>query len=354
MVVQYKCPSCGADMKFDSNTGKLLCDSCGYASDIDTMKRNENGNTTSSEQYTNSTRSKTYDSDVNQYACNNCGAVLITEPDTTATTCSFCGAPVVLADRLSGESSPYYIIPFQISKEQAQEAFKKWCKNGRLTPKGFMTADRIKSMTGLYVPFWLYDLHSNGEINAACTRVSTYEQGDYIVTETKHYNVYRSADLNYLKIPVDASEKMNDSLMDKLEPFDYRNLKSFNMPYLAGYIAEKYNYTDKDLFPRIQNRVAGYVETYLRSSIAGYSTVNVFNKRIHIKPKNAFYTLLPVWLVSYDYQDSEHIFAMNGETGKIVGRPPLSKGKIAAWFGGISAVSFVIIKIIVLLMGGGF
>lgn len=354
MVVQYKCPCCGADMTFDSNTGKLLCDSCGYTCDIDSMKRNEEGNTTTSDNYTNETNTNSFDTDVNQYICNNCGAVLITEPDTTATTCSFCGAPVVLADRLSGELSPYYIIPFQIDKAKAQEAFKKWCKNGRLTPKGFMTADRIKSMTGLYVPFWLYDLHSQGEINANCTRVRTYDEGEYIVTETQHYNVYRSADLNYLKIPVDASEKMNDNLMDKLEPFDYSNLKPFNMPYLAGYIAEKYNYNDKDLFPRVQSRVASYSENYLRSSIMGYNTVNVFNRHIHIQPKNAFYALLPVWMVCYDYKDSEHVFAMNGETGKIVGRPPLSFGKIAAWFGGVSAASLVIIKLIALLMGGGF
>ncbi|WP_167955508.1 TFIIB-type zinc ribbon-containing protein [Anaerosporobacter faecicola] len=353
MVVQYKCPSCGADMKFDSTTGKLLCESCGFATNIDTMKQNAEGNTTHTDDYSNDTASSFYESDVNQYVCNNCGAVLITEPDTTATTCSFCGAPVVLADRLSGQSAPYYIIPFKINKSQAQEAFKKWCKNGRLTPKGFMTADRIKSMTGLYVPFWLYDLHSNGEMNAACTRVRTYSEGDYIVTETQHYNVYRSADLNYLKIPVDASEKMNDNLMDKLEPFDYSNLKPFNMPYLAGYIAEKYNYNDKDLFPRVQKRVAQYVDTYLRNSIHGYTTVNVFNRNIHIQPKNAFYALLPVWLVCYDYKDSEHIFAMNGETGKIVGKPPLSKGKIAAWFGGITGISFIIIKIIAMLMGGG-
>ncbi|WP_310601638.1 hypothetical protein [Anaerosporobacter sp.] len=354
MVVQYKCPCCGADMKFDSITGKLLCESCSYTSDIDTMQRNQNGNTTSSESYSNSTGSTSYGSQINQYICNNCGAVLITEPDTTATTCNFCGAPVVLADRLSGESSPHYVIPFQINKEQAQEAFKKWCKKGRLTPAGFMTADRIKSMTGLYVPFWLYDLQTNGEMNAACTHVSTYEQGDYIVTETKHYNVHRSANLSYLKVPVDASAKMNDQLMDKLEPFDYRSLKHFNMPYLAGYVAEKYNYTDKDLFPRVQARVANYVETYLRSSITGYSSVSVLDRRIHIRPRNAFYALLPVWLVAYDYKDSEHVFAMNGQTGKIVGRPPLSKGKIFAWFGGITAVSFAIIKIIALLAGGGF
>lgn len=114
---------------------KLLCESCGYTSDIDTMKRNEEGNTTSSEEYSNSTHNTSYESKVNQYVCNNCGAVLITEPDTTATSCNFCGAPVVLADRLSGESSPYYIIPFQISKTQAQEAFKNGVKTADLLQK---------------------------------------------------------------------------------------------------------------------------------------------------------------------------------------------------------------------------
>ena len=67
-----------------------------------------------------------------------------------------------------------------------------------------------------------------------------------------------------------------------------------------------------------------------------------------------FRSLLPVWMVCYDYKDSEHIFAMNGETGKIVGRPPLSVGKIVTWFAGVSAASLVVIKLIALLMGGGF
>ena len=32
-------------------------------------------------------------------------------------------------------------------------------------------------------------------------------------------------------------------------------------------------------------------------------------------------------MVYYDYDQSEHTFAMNGQTGKVVGKPPLSFGK---------------------------
>ncbi len=115
--------------------------------------------------------------------------------------------------------------------------------------KGFMTADRIKSITGMYVPFWLFDLNSKVQVNAVCTKVRTYTQGDYIYTETKYYDAFRDINLDYLKIPVDASEKMNDELMDKLEPYPYDQLKEFKTPYLAGYLAEKYNYTDEELLP---------------------------------------------------------------------------------------------------------
>lgn len=364
MVVQYKCPNCGADMVFDSKTGMLHCESCGRSDNIDTMpeadKRQYNQSYSTGDQTNSATANEDstnfsqmfHEDEINQYHCKNCGAVLITDKDTTATTCSYCGAGVVLSDRLSGNLAPAKVIPFSINKQQAQDAFRSWCKKGLLTPKGFMTANRIKSMTGLYVPFWLYDVNALGEADANCTKVRTYPLGDYICTETQHFHVYRQVDLKYQKVPVDASEKMNDELMDKLEPYHYDNLKEFKMPYLAGYIAEKYNYDDKELAPRIKTRIDEYVDRYLTSSIQGYSTTHYNKKNMRVQNIRADYVLFPVWMVCYDYKQSEHIFAMNGQTGKIVGKPPLSKGKIAAWFAGISSASFLIIKIIAVLMGG--
>jgi len=292
------------------------------------------------------------ENEATEYHCKNCGAVLITEAQTTATTCSFCGAGVVLGDRLNGSLAPSKVIPFTISKEQAQEAFKKWCKKGLLTPRDFMTADRIKNITGIYVPFWLYDLNGRGEVEATCTRVRTYTSGDWIYTETKWYQVYRKVDLNYNRIPCDASQKMEDHMMDKIEPYDYNNLKDFNLPYLAGYIAEKYDFTDEQMLPRIKERVASYVDSYIHSTIGGYATVSVNRKNINILKRSADYALMPVWMVCYDYRQAEHIFAMNGQTGKIVGKPPLSKAKMAYWFAGVTAGSFLLMRLLTLLLGG--
>lgn len=341
MILHYKCANCGSDMQFDADTGNLACPSCGQQENI--------------ENYPEELITATFAEDeVKEYHCENCGAVLITEAETAATNCSYCGAAVVIAERLSGHLAPAKVIPFTISKEEAIKAFRKWCRKGLLTPKGFMTADRIKSITGMYVPFWLYDLNSKVQVNAVGTKVRTYTSGDYIYTETKYYDAFRDINLDYMKIPVDASEKMNDVLMDRLEPYPYDQLKSFKTPYLAGYIAEKYNYTDEELLPRAKDKVNGYIESYVQSTLTGYQTVSVKQKTVNTRNVKSYYVLLPVWMVSYDYEQTEHIFAMNGQTGKVVGKPPISTAKVALWFSGIASGVFFALKGLSYMMGGGF
>lgn len=377
MVIHYKCPNCGADMAYDSGSGLLRCASCGRTDNIEEMagvKNSPEGGTITHEMDEEDAKAANagFDQDykdasdtdeptnhatfneneVTEYHCQNCGATLLTDTQTTATTCSFCGAGVVLSDRLTGNLAPAQIVPFTISKEQAQAAFVKWCRKGLLTPRDFMNADRIKNISGLYVPFWLYDLNGRGEVEATCTRMRTYVSGEWIYTETKFYNVYRKADLNYQRIPCDASQKMDDALMDKLEPYQYSNLKEFNMPYLAGYLAEKYDFDDTQLLPRIKQRVSSYVESYIRSTINGYSSVSIHRSDINVRQKRADYTLMPVWMVCYDYKQAEHNFAMNGQTGKIVGKPPISARKVAAWFTGISAGTFLILQLLTFALGG--
>lgn len=377
MVTHYKCPNCGADMAFDTGSGMLKCGSCGREDSIERMAGQSSAPANAQVSYDMDEDDKralesSYDNDyidpffddepsshatldeddITEYNCKNCGAVLITDTQTTATRCSFCGAGVVISDRLSGNLAPDVLIPFSISKAQAQEAFKKWCRKGLLTPSDFRVADRIKDITGLYVPFWLYDLNGKGEAEATCTRVRTYTRGDWVYKETKYYYVYRKVDLDYLKVPCDASKKMDDSMMDKLEPYPYNNLKRFEMPYLAGYIAEKYDYSDDELLPRVKNRVQSYVDSYIRSTISGYSSVHFNRKNISIRKRRSDYSLMPVWMVCYDYNKAEHTFAMNGQTGKIVGRPPISAGKVAAWFFGVSAGSFLLFRIVTLVLGG--
>lgn len=362
MVIQYKCPNCGNDMAFDSGKGTLHCDSCGNDMRIEDMPKPELQEGESPiedfEEFTpDEGYDRTYDEtdgDAAQFQCQNCGAVLITNTDTSATTCSFCGAPVMLGERLSGVLAPSKVIPFSISRQQAEEAFRKWRGKGLLLPDDFKKGNRIKEVAGMYVPFWLYDLNGRGEAYASCTKVRHYTRGSYEYTETSYYDVYRKVDLNYDKIPADASKKMDDRMMDMLEPFDYNNLKDFNVPYLAGYMAEKYNYTDKDMFPRLRQRTEGYVTSYIKGTIVGYSTTTFTRKWIDVQQRHSDYTLMPVWMFCYDYKDGEHNFYMNGQTGKIVGKPPISTQKCFMWGGIFAGIIFIILKIIGLILGGGW
>lgn len=344
VVLHYKCPNCGSDMTFDADTGMLSCPACRTQLNVEQME----------EEHRPKTEAEPAEDETVTYHCNNCGADLLTTPETAATRCSFCGAGVVIADRITGEQAPRLVIPFTISKEEAIKAFKKWCRNGLLTPRGFMTADRIKSITGIYVPFWLYDLNSRVKVHAVCTKVRTYTRGDYIYTETSYFDAARDINLNYVKVPADASKKMDDAFMDRLEPYHYSHLKPFKTPYLAGYLAEKYQYTDEELLPRAKDKISSYIESFIRSTYAGYSSVSYKTKQIDTSKVDSYYVLFPVWMVVYDYDNFQHTFAMNGQTGKVVGKPPISYGKVAAWFGGIAAGTLLVMKTLSLAMGGGF
>lgn len=339
-VIEYKCGGCGSSMIYDTESGMLSCESCGRKDHIKNIRD-------PIEQWT------FREHEAKEYHCNSCGAVLITDAETAATSCSFCGSNVVLGDRLAGKRMPAKIIPFSISKEEAIQAFRKWCKNGLLTPSDFMTADRIQSMTGIYVPFWLYDLDYRIEIQARGTKVRSYHRGQDLITETSYYDIYRKMHLSYTKVPVDAAEKMNDELMDKLEPFSYDKLKTFKTAYLAGYVAEKYSYDDQELLPRAKEKVSKYIDSYIRSAMEEFASVTYQDKRIDARGVRAEYVLLPVWAVHYHYNKKTYTFAMNGQTGKVAGKPPISKMKVSAWFGGIFGASFLTLKLASWIIGGG-
>lgn len=367
MIVQYKCPKCGANMMFDTLSGMLVCGSCGHSIDIEEYAREQGGKyekenaeenvdeeTGDYREVREENEDHQFDDSVVKYHCENCGAELVVSEDTTATKCSFCGSPMILADRMKGKRAPAKVIPFRISREEAIKGFKKWCKNGRITPNDFMTAERIADIVGIYVPFWLFDVTGQGEISADCTKVSHYSSGNYNVTATRHYKVWRRVDLDYDQIPADASERMDDVSMDKMEPFHYEDMKEFSAMYLPGYVAEGYNYTDDELLPRVQERVRSYMDTYARETMQQYTTVRITDRDFNIRKRKADYALLPVWMINYNYRNGEYVFMMNGETGKIVGKPPVSKAKVAAWFFGTGGLLFLILRLITeLCLGGG-
>ena len=344
MTVSYQCPSCGSAMEFDPESGKLGCEHCGYETTVEKMTKGAKHEESFEE--AEGAREERETGTFKVYRCPSCGAEMLTDEFTSATVCAFCGTPGMMEDRLSGQLKPAYVLPFRVTKEAAVEQFRRWMKGNLLTPKGFSSQSTLEKITGVYVPFWLYDYDTNVQMNAHCTRIRTSRQKDVEYTYTDHYEVIRNLNVDYSKIPADASEKMDDKLMELLEPFDFNELKRFEMPYLSGYLSERYNYESDELQGRAKNRVRTFAIQEARNSIKGYAAVNVVNQRLNIRELKEEYVLLPVWMLNYRYRGTNYQFAINGQTGKQVGTLPLSGGRAAGLFAAVSGTVFVLLTLI--------
>lgn len=337
MPTIYKCPGCGTAMEFDSTTQKLGCPSCGMQIDVREYEQQYSQNSTEGE----------YDKEMKMYRCNTCGAELVADEYTSATFCSFCGNPTLMEDRLKGGFKPSSIIPFKIDKNKAVEIYKNWCKKGPLTPSELSRSSTIEKISGLYVPYWLYDYSAQTDMHANAEKVRTTRKGDTEYTYTDHFQVFRNVSAQFEKIPADASEKMPDDAMDKLEPFNYSDLTAFSMPYLSGYLSERYNYTADQIQERATKRADKYITDIARSTITGYSSVNVIHNDITMRPTGSQYALFPVWVLNYRFGKKNFQFMLNGQTGKIVADRPIS-GKKAFGFG----VGIFFVTLIIMMFGG--
>lgn len=344
MVRIYKCPSCGGNMLYNPEKKLLVCESCGSEKDPKEVNESE----------IKEEDNKSEEDGLIRYKCPSCGAELVTDQFTSATICAYCGSPNIIEDRVSDNFKPDKIIPFKYDRNYTIKAIRNWCNDGLFSPADLLSKSNLDKVTGVYVPFWLYDIYTNTDMSAQGTRVRVYRRGDTEYTETSTYRVYRNVDAEFNKVPADASIKMDDKLMDLMEPFNYGELIDFDMSYMSGYMAEKYNYEADDLRERAIDRVDKYATELTRDTISGYDSVSVLNSNVKTNIENQQYVLLPVWIYNYRYKNNDYTFLMNGQTGKIIGKPPISKARIFGVYFSLMIAVFCILKLIVLFMGGKF
>jgi len=348
-VITYKCPNCGGALEFNANTQNWKCEFCLSDFNNDEIKALEDNLTDALKDGPLDPHMIEKDIEFVEkgrtYSCTSCGAEIVTDDTTAATFCYYCHSPAIIPGQLSGEYRPAKVIPFKFKRDSATEKFIEWCKKKPLLSKKFTSSSQLELLSGIYIPFWLYDCDIRGRLSAQARNVRTWTSGNKRYTETKYYDVIRAATAHFSRVPADGSKKADDQLMETLEPYDYSQMEDFSMSYLSGYLAEKYDVDQKEVYSRISGRVEKYTDKLLRETIKGYSSVTVNNCDVDIYKSKATYVLLPTWMFTYNYKGKTYIFAMNGQTGKISGRLPLSIGRMAAWFSAISGIVFAILFI---------
>lgn len=356
-IISYKCPNCGGDLSFDPELQKLKCEYCLSSFDkeeIETLTAKHTYDTPGKEIIEDDSDSAYYNiqGSANLYTCPSCGAEVVTEPNTSATTCYYCHNPIVFTKQLSDEFKPSKVIPFQKSKDQALESFLGWCGHKKFLPDDFSSPRQLENIAGLYVPYWLVDCDTCGYMRGTGKKIRSWTQGDYRYTKTDIYSVSRAASMSFSYLPHDASSKADDKVMESIAPFNYDDLKDFSYSYLSGFMSEKYDVSKEDVYPIVKSRVENAVINELRSSVTGYTTTSMASTNVQVNRTRFHYTLMPVWMLTYAYEGKTYMFAMNGQTGKTFGSLPVSQKKLNILFLIVFLISFAIILFILLYMGG--
>lgn len=346
-AVQYKCPNCGGGLIFDAVKQDFLCEYCDSVfKEEDFFKKDDFLENESPEK--EPVESQEYENAV-LYICPSCGAQVITDETTAATTCYYCSNPVVLSGKLSGELKPDMIIPFKIDKKNAIQKFKEMCGKKKFLPKNFVSESHLEEIKGVYFPYWYIDCETNGSINATSKQVRTWVTGDHQHTETTIRGHFRQGDMQIINMPEAALKGKDRDLMRYVCPFNSSDFVPFSMSYLSGFFAERRNVESAEIEAGVTQKIKHFSEERLEKSI-DFVNVSIKDSDINVGKLRWSYNLLPVWVLNYKHKDKNYIYALNGQTGKVYGELPVCNKKLAALFAGVAAGASLILSVVGVLL----
>lgn len=309
----YRCENCGGNVVYHPQKRKMVCESCG------------------------SENSEKMIVQETMEICDNCGAALEFTEHTLSCKCPYCDTYLILKERIEEKPEPDLVLPFCIDRHEAAELIKRSFGSKLFLPRDFASVSSVEKMEGIYAPFWMFDLHTHVDFEGEGDKLRTWRDGEYQYTETKTYLVRREFTADYQKIPVDASTVMEDDLMDILEPYEYEELLDFVPKYLSGFLSDTYDEDKESSGYRARQKAEHYSTQYLEDQNLRYDHVRTFHKQMDHEEKKVYYAFLPVWKYVYRFRKKDYVFYVNGQTGKVIGAPPISKKRAAT----LSAALFV-------------
>ena len=340
-ITNYKCPACSGPLHFDAKSGMMKCDYCDSQYSVQEIEeRYAEADAAAAEAKAQEDSKQREEDDwavtsaqwngegMKSYGCPSCGATLVCDDNMAASSCPYCGNPTIVPGQFTQMLKPDYVIPFKHEKDAALQALKKHYGKRYLLPQAFKNSSHLDEIKGVYVPFWLYDGKSTGDCTYEAIKEEKKTVGDEEVITKKYYHVERRGSLEFNKIPADASSKMDDDMMDSIEPYNYDELKPFSKAYLTGYLADKYDVSAQDDAKRAISRAKQSTKDALRDDVKGYDSVSATRENIHVEQGKAYYAMLPVWMLTTRWNGQSFTFAMNGQTGKMVGDLPINKPKL--------------------------
>lgn len=343
-----KCPNCGASLEYDPSEKDLFCEHCGSFVNINEPENDEDYKTAGAD------RSVFDQADIvreiletNVYKCTSCGAELNINGKETSSFCAYCGQPTIVFDRVDGILKPDVIIPFDITKGKAEDILRTKFQKGFFIPKAFkkFTVDRI---SGIYIPYWLYELEYSDfitvEYSTSKTSLSS-SYGSYAVGSGKSKKSYQSIPMHreFKNLACDASIDLNDNISFMIEPYYFELSKPFDISYLSGYYSDRYDISEARMKANAYKKANTLVCQEAMDMVDGGGKRIIKSTPVYHWGTNTRYAYLPAYFMCLQYKGEPYTFAVNGQTGKLVGAMPLDKSKVIV----TSLIIFALICLII-------
>lgn len=371
LAESHKCLSCGSNLKYDIVQKALQCSYCGksyepvifeiadsFPGDVGRAKASDiNGQIANSK---NDSMGQEIDAYWRQYLegqreviCDSCGARIMSGANTLATTCVCCGSPAIISQRITDEYKPDYIIPFTFTRRRVADKVNYWLDGFYDLPSDFYKKRFRKTMgeklQPVYVPFWLIDSECYMDVEGIGTNLVGETDMDY-------YRVTRRGKYSMGRVPFDGSSKMDDKLVEAIEPFNYEDMVPFNPSYLDGFNAECYELNPLDMAERISGRFGEYLTELANDALKSkpYDSMEIRSDSSRAEDYVSHYALFPVWTLNFTCKNQKVNLMVNGQTGEVAGYVPhiqkqeskLKKVLTNKWF-----IVMLVVAVILALLG---
>lgn len=381
-VRAFPCRACGAKLSFAPGTETLKCSYCGTENDIpksadaveelsieDWLKQLEDAHETHQQE---------------QVKCQNCGGEQTLPANLFASSCTFCGSPITSKSYAQRLIKPKSLVPFKVTKLQAQEKWRAWIRGLWLAPsalKNFAQGDG--GIKGIYIPYWTFDAQTYTKYagqrgdNYTENYQTTNDKGERVTesrTRTDWTNVSGNVSFFHDDVLVPASNSfaaassrnvggaqtqqltravggaglstavgaLTNKLAGGFRTWNTKELVPYQEEYIAGFQAEAYQVGLKDAFVGGKQQIDNRVEDLVRSDIGGdhqrITSVNTQYSHLTFK-----HILLPMWVSAYLFSGKTYRFLVNGQSGEVVGESPKSGWKIFFLVCGILLALFVLL-----------
>lgn len=346
-VTDKKCPNCAATVVYDPETRGMLCESCGYQKKLPAPDSEQS---VSELDFKAAEAKESFDWGAEKKAvvCKNCGGESIYDALETAAVCPFCGSTSVMPSATEKSVAPGGVCPFEISDEKAGSLFTSWLSKKIFTPSAAKKQAKPEAFQGIYLPYWTFDAMTSSPFSGRAGYLTSVKRGDAMVNEIRWRKVAGVYQEFIDDHTVMASKRSELSGVKRAEPFDFSKLVPYRPELVAGFCAERYSIGLKDAWKTAQEAIRGalhgHINTHIRKTWHADRADSILFSTVFSKITYK-YILIPVWLSSFTFKGKAYQFVVNGQTGKVGGKAPISWIRVAiAVF-----IALVVVALLVLL-----